>query len=164
MLLGGGPRAAGPLDGAREVAVVERVGGELDLEVAGRVGVADLGQRAEQPGVGGGVAAEQVLAHRAAGDEPRAHRGELGADQREAVVERLQCAFELAGRGERLGEADEQLEPARQRLGRLREQPQRGGEAVGGGGGRAGGGVAAGLDQDADRVLCRRGVAQRSRW
>ena len=99
-----------------------------------------------------GVAAEQVLAHRAARDEPRAHRGELRPDQREPVVERLQRALELAGGRQRLGEADEQLEPPREHLGGLGQQPQRGGEAVGGGGGRAGRGVAPGLDQHLHRL------------
>ncbi len=150
--LGGRAGAHRPLADVDEVAVVERVGGELDLEVGGRERAlaAELVQRAEQPRVGGGVAAEQVLAHRAAGDEPRADRGELGADQLQPVVEGVERQFEAAGGGQRLREADEQLEPARQRLGRLREQPERRGEAVRGGRGSAGRGVAAGLDQDRD--------------
>ena len=79
----------------------------------------------------GGVAAEQVLAHRAAGDEPRAHRRELGPDQREALVQRVQRRAP-AGRWRPApgASADEQLEPLRQRLRRLGQQPQRGGEAV----------------------------------
>ena len=147
---------------AGEVGVVDRVGGELDLEVGGgeRALLADLVQRPEQPRVRGGVAAEQVLAHRAARDEPRAHRRELGADQREAVAERRQRLLQPAGGGQRLRQPDQQLEPARDGLRGLGQQPQRGGEAVGGGRGRARRGVPAGLDEHLERL--RRRPAARS--
>ena len=99
----------------------------------------------------GGVAAEQVLAHRAAGDEAGAHGRELWADELQRAAERLQRAFQLAGGGHRLGLTDEQLELAEGRLRRVRQQPQRGAEPVRGGGGRAGRGVAGRLDEHVER-------------
>ena len=149
----GRPGTPGPGDDAVEVTVVERVGRELHLQVGGRErAFAQRRLLGEQPRVGGAVAAEQVLAHRAARDQPRPHRGELRTDERETGVERLERGFEPAGRGARLREPDEQLQPRRQRLGRLRQQPQRRREPVRGRRGSARRGVAPGLDQHAHRL------------
>ena len=60
----------------REVAVIQSVGGQLDLEVRGDHGprIGDVLERGHEPAVGGLVAAEQVLAHGAAGDQSGAQR------------------------------------------------------------------------------------------
>ena len=106
----------------------------------------------------GVVAAEQVLARRAGGDQPHAQVGQL--DQRERLDERVERALEAAGGGERDGQRHEQGEPARginrrrgEGRGRAggsasspgREQAQRGLEPARGDRRRAGGGLVAGL-------------------
>ena len=95
-----------------EVAVVERVGGQLGVQGGGRraVLVVERLERVEQPRVGGVVAAEQVLARRARGDQAHAQVGQL--DQRQRLDQRLQRALEPAGGGQRAGQRDEQPEPA----------------------------------------------------
>ena len=62
----------------REVAVIQSVGGQLDLEVRGDYGprIGDVLERGHEPAVGRLVAAEQVLAHGAAGDQSGAQRTE----------------------------------------------------------------------------------------
>ena len=82
-----------------------------------------------------------------------ASSGPTSASPSSSDAERL---LQPPRRGQRLREPDEQLEPPRHRLGGLGQQPQRGAEAVGGGRGRAGGGVAAGLDQDLQRLVVTR--------
>ena len=55
------------------------------------------------------MVAEQVLAHRAGGDQADPQVGQV--DQREGLDERVERALEAAGGGERAGERDEQAEP-----------------------------------------------------
>ena len=137
-------RPRGPLVHRLEVAVVEGVGGQLGVQGRGRRAVLVLEgvERVEQPRVGGVVAAEQVLARRAGGDQPHAQVGQL--DQRERVHERLQRALQPPGGGQRARQRDEQREAPPRVAGhgdrgvgdRRAEQAQRGLEPAGGDGGR----------------------------
>ena len=111
-------------------------------------------QRGDQPAVRGLVAAEQVLAHRAAGDQPRAQRRErlVGGDQLQRAGQRRERVGEQAGRRLALGQRDEQAEPLARAPGVLGQQPQRGGVPAGGRGRRARGGGRARAEQHADRL------------
>ncbi len=108
-------------------------------------------QRVEQPCVGRVVAAEQVLARRAGGDQPHAEVRDL--DQRQRVDQRLQRALEAPGGGQGAGQRDEQGEAPRRVAGdrdrrvgdRRPEQAQRGLEPAGGDGGGARRDLVAGL-------------------
>ncbi len=146
------PRAAGAVRERGEVRVVERVHRQLRLDHrrGGAGAVRQLLQRLGEPGVRVAVAAEQVLAGGARGDEPRAQLGELRRHDREHVEQRRERPLELAGRRERGGERSEQLEPAAVAL---RHQPQRRRVPARGLGRSPWRGRVAGLREDRDRVV-----------
>ena len=152
--LGGLQRPRRPVAHGVEVAVVERVGRELGVERGHRrlVAVAQRLERGQQAGVGGGVAAEQVLTRRAGRDQ--AHAQVRQVDQRERRHQRLERALEPSGRGERARERHEQPEAPGGIGSRVwPEQPQRGVEPAGGHGGRARRRLVAGLLEHRDGRL-----------
>ena len=143
-----------------EVAVVERVHGQLGLQRArGRAAaVGQLGERAGEAVVGGAVAAEQVLARGAGGDQPGAHLGELRRDPAQQVLQRLQRLLQPAGRGQRGGQRQEELEAALPVVGR--QQAQGGGVPARRLGGRGRRGRVAGLgEHGGGRDVAGRGAA-----
>ena len=107
------------------------------------------------------MAAEQVLARRAGGDQAHAQVGQV--DERERLDQRLERALQPAGGGRARRPAGRAAEPASRRRARGRtgrrggraaaEQPQRGVEPAGGDRRRAGGGLAAGLLEHGDGRL-----------
>src|SRR6185436_17279591 len=119
--------ALGALGQRREVAVVQRVGGELRLQRRRRRArtVGQLVQRGREPLARRAVAAEQVLARRAPGHEARADLRERGRHEGQQVLQRAQRLLEPARRGERGREREEQLQPVLRVVGG--QQPQRGG-------------------------------------
>jgi hypothetical protein len=147
--------ALGPGAHRGEVAVVERIGGQLDLEVGGngRVGIGDVVQRGDQPAVRRLVTAEQVLAHRAAGDQPRPQRCEriVGRGQFQGAGQRRERLVEQARRRLALGQRDQQPQPLARTRDVLWQQPQRSAVPARSRSGRTRGGGCARADQDADR-------------
>ena len=94
------------------VAVVEAVAGELDheLDALRGVGVSELGERALEVGVRLHVPAEKMLDARARSGEADAQRLRFLGDDVHALEERCMAFAELAGRSERFGTRQQQLD------------------------------------------------------